>query len=116
LDSDFINSDISITPGNFIKFNLLCQNNAISLESKFLENIDLLLKLYKKSKNKSFINLCLYLLDKEIYLHLKLKNINIFILEKIKSETIKDIENFVIYNLNQFSLMNTITNRFNYVE
>ena len=52
-----------LTPGNFIKFNHLCLEHRVSLEGVFLENLSLLLNLYKKNKNILFINLLSFIAD-----------------------------------------------------
>ena len=41
---------LHLTPGNFIKFNYICDENKMSLENNFLKNLSLILNLYKKKK------------------------------------------------------------------
>ena len=45
-----------LTPGNFIKFNYIFEEFDINLENGFIENLSLLLNLYKKHKDILFIN------------------------------------------------------------
>jgi len=52
-----------LSPGNFIKFDYLCSENDISLNTDFIENLSLLLNLYKKHKDILFINLIFFIAD-----------------------------------------------------
>ena len=46
-----LNEDlVATTPGNFVKFNYVIQTNKIKIEDNFLDNLEKLLKLYKKKK------------------------------------------------------------------
>ena len=54
---------INITPGNFLLFNELCEKNSISINNNFVENLNLIINLFKKSKDKELINLILFLND-----------------------------------------------------
>ena len=47
IDFNFSN----LTPGNFLSFNKICEENKINIEGDFLENLEILLHLYKKNKN-----------------------------------------------------------------
>ena len=42
---------IDISPGNYIKFNHILNDNKINPDGKFIDNINLILNLYKKEKN-----------------------------------------------------------------
>ena len=44
------------TPGNFLRFNNICEKNNIDINKNFLANLDLLLNLYKKEKSTILID------------------------------------------------------------
>ena len=50
----------NLSPGNFIKFNFICDENDISPSGDIIENISLLLNMFKKNKDVLFINLAFY--------------------------------------------------------
>ncbi len=106
---DFNSPDM--TPGLFLSFNKICEENKINIDGEFLENLKILLKIYKKSKNIDLINLILFLIDYFFY-NLKMKkNENIEKILDKKSFVIDNINKFFIYNLNQNSLINAINNK-----
>ena len=53
----------NLSPGLFIKFNEALLKLNIEKEENILNKINKLLNAYKKSKDKSFINLTLFLVD-----------------------------------------------------
>ena len=101
----------SITPGNFLSFNKIFEENKINLNEDYHKNLEKLLNLYKKTKNKNFINTILFITENYFYnLHEK----KIYNIEKIienKSFVINNINNFITYNLNQNSVINAINNK-----
>lgn len=102
-----------LTPGFFIKFNYIFDENGISLKTDFVENLKYLLNLYKKDKDILFVNLVFYIV--EVYVK-DLKNKNVFKNEKIydlKHFIFQNINNFLLYNINQNSLINAIENKIN---
>ena len=90
-----------LSPGNFIKFNYFCFEHNIDLEKDFVDNFSLILKLYKKEKNILFINFAFFITD--YYINSKLKN-------NFKDDKIYDLRNFIFDNLNNFLLYNTNQN------
>ena len=101
----------SITPGNFISFNKIFEENEINFNDDFQKNLVKLLNLYKKNKNKNFINIILFITENYFYnLRIK-KNYNIGKIIENKSFVIKNINNFITYNLNQNSVINAINNK-----
>ena len=52
-----------LSPGNFVKFNYICKECDINPLDNFIENLSLLLNLYKKNKNIIFINLIFFITD-----------------------------------------------------
>ena len=86
----------------------------ISLESHFTDNLSLLLDLYKKNRDILFINLALFIAEN--YLK-NLADKNFFKTERIiemKNFIINNLNNYVLYNINQNSLINAINNKLNY--
>ena len=53
----------STYPGNYIKFNYLFEKHSISLKNDFVENLSILLNLYKKKKDIVFINIAFFIID-----------------------------------------------------
>ena len=102
-----------LTPGQFIKFNHILSENKIALDGDFLENLGILLNLFKKNKEIIFIDLIMFITD--IFFNNQ-KNKNLFTNDKIieyKSYVFENINKFFLYNLNQNSLLNAINNKIN---
>lgn len=106
---DFKN--INLTPGNFLLFNSLSQELKLNYDQEFTYNLNLILKNYKKEKNKDMINLTFFLID-HYFSKPKIKNkLNSQKLFEQKSYLNGQIDKFVKYNLNQTSLINAINNK-----
>ena len=107
-----LNPDLSpLSPGHFIKFNYIFDENKISFDEDFINNLGIFLNLYKKNKEVIFIDMILFLTDS--YFN-KLKNENFFNNGKIieyKSFVFENINKFFRYNLNQNALLNSISNK-----
>ena len=99
---------INLTPGNFFVFNEICLTHNINIDNDYLKNLQTLLNLYKKEKNINFINMITFLTDHFFY---NIKGLNIDKKIEDKNFIIKNVNKFIIYNLNQTSLINAITNR-----
>ena len=103
-----------LSPGNFVKFNYLCKEYDILPTNNFAENLSLLLNLYKKNKDILIINLVFYLAD-EYFKYLKdnntLKNEKIF---EIKNYILNNLNSFMLYNINQNSLINAVNEKLKY--
>ena len=106
-----LNEDlVATTPGNFVKFNYVIQTNKIKIEDNFLNNLEKLLKLYKKEKNLFFKDLILFLLD--YYFQID-RSKRIFSNDKLiekRTLIVKNINNFFLYNLSQSALLSSIKN------
>ena len=100
-----------MSPGNFLLFNQIFKENKINVEEDFLKNLETLLNLYKKTKNKDLINVILFLTDYYFYNLQVKKNDNIDRVIENKSFVINNINKFIVYNLNQNSLINAISNK-----
>ena len=107
---------LSLTPGIFLRYNFLCAENNITNDLDYLIKIEKLLSLYKKSKNKSFINLSIFFTNLYFY-NLVLKDSkNIFLYDNIKKKIIYHINNFLVYNLNLNNILNIINSYFKYAK
>ena len=103
-----------LSPGNFVKFNFICKEYDILPTNNFVENLSLLLDLYKKKRDVLIINLLFYLTDQYLkYLKDKnlLKSDKIF---EIKNYILDNLNNFILYNINQSSLINAINKKLIY--
>ena len=100
-----------LTPGNFIKFNYICKEHNIDPKNNFMQNFSLLISLYKKKKDIIYINLLFFITD--FYFN-NLILTNNFQKDKIyatKNYIIDNLNKFLLYNLNQNSLLNVINNK-----
>lgn len=103
-----------LSPGNFIKYNYICEEYGILPKNDFVENLTLLLNLYKKNKDILFINLAFFIAD---YYFKDIKNKNLFKNDKIfeiKNYVFDNLNNFIVFNINQNSLINAISKKLNY--
>ena len=112
LETIFDPNQSKLTPGNFLKFNYICHENKISLKSDFLDNLSLLLNLYKKNKDSIFINLIFYLVD-FFFKEMKDKNLKIDKFYENKAYVLDNLDKFFTFNLSQNSLINAINNKLN---
>ena len=104
-------SSSNISPGNFLSFNKIFEENKINNSESFKENLEKLLNLYKKNKNINLINVILFLTDNYFY---NLQEKKIHNIEKIienKSFVVNNINKFITYNINQNSVINAINNK-----
>ena len=102
-----------LTPGNFIKFNYICESNKIIPNANYLKNLTLLLNFYKKKRELLYVDMVLFLTD---YYFSDLKNKSSLNNEKMieyKTFIFENINKFFLYNLNQNTLLNAITNKIN---
>lgn len=109
---DFKN--LILTPGNFLLYNDICEKNEINIRINHYSNIDKLLKLYKKSKKVSFLNLAFLIIEQFFYMKSFNNKNNIFNLNELKISILKEIKDYLIYNTNHNCLMSSILNRLQY--
>jgi DNA polymerase III subunit delta' len=112
---DLIDSNNYLTPGLFIQFNEIYSKLNITKEDKIQSKIRKLLNGYNKNKNKVSINLTLFLIDQYF---LKLAQANekrIDLLLCLKTDINKNINDFIHYNLNINSVLNSIEIKLNNV-
>ena len=100
-----------MTPGNFLSFNKICEENKINIDENFLQNLRILLNLYKKTKDLKLTNMILFLTDYYFYNLQEKKIDNIEKIIETKSFVINNVNKFLAYNLNQNSLINAINNK-----
>ena len=84
----------------------------IDFDKNYIQNLETLLKLYKKNKNLNFISMANYLIELLVYNKLRVKNPDIDKIYENKNTSLKDINNFVLYNLGQNTIINSISKRF----
>ena len=102
-----------LSPGNFIKFNYVFKQNNIDINSDYLSNLSLLLELYKKNKDILFINMAFFLSDLH-FRNLSIKNTNNKdSFYNTKKYVFENLNNFILYNINQKSLINAINHKIN---
>ena len=107
-DRIFDENLVSSTPGNFLRFNYIFNNNSLDINEKFLTNFSNILKIYKKEKNIFYKEMLLFFVE---YNFQKLKSQGMFnntkIIEK-KLTILKNINDFFLYNLNQNTLLSNL--------
>ena len=107
------NTDLNLSPGLFLRYNYLCSENEINQSLGYLTKLDKLLNLYKKSKNKIFLDIAIQFTNEYFY-NLSINNKNhIFIFDSIKNKIIRYINDFFMYNLNLNSVLNLIQSQLN---
>ena len=108
LDENLLN----ISPGNFLRFNHVCNLKKINIEENFLINLSLILNFYKKDKDIFYKDLILYLA--EYYLQknkFDRKFNNKKKLIELRYFFCKKINDFFLYNLNQNTLLSSLENK-----
>lgn len=105
--------NMQITPGNFIKFNHIIDEQKINLNENIMANFKIILSLYKKEKDIIYRELLLLLFN-FYYYKIKFNNNHdkIKFIEE-KQFIIKNINDFFIFNLSQNSLLHFLEEKFN---
>ena len=101
----------NLSPGNFIKFDYILNANNINVDDDYISNLSILLNLYKKNKDILFINIAFFLTDHYFNNKFKknyLSNNNNY---EIKKFIFNNLNDYLILNLYQFSLVNAISNK-----
>ena len=99
---------VSSTPGNFLKFNYIFNNNSLDINEKFLTNFSNILRIYKKEKDIFYKEMLLFFVE---YNFQKLKSQGILNNKKIvekKLMILQNINDFFLYNLNQNTLLSNL--------
>ena len=98
----------NLTPGLLLKYNELFIRYKISNNDNISSKINVLLYAYKKEKNKTLINMSLFFIDEFFYQQVKNNTYKINYLLILKSNIVTKINDFIIYNLNIKSVLNSI--------
>ena len=107
-DRIFDENLVSSTPGNFLKFNYIFNNNSLDINEKFLTNFSNILRIYKKEKDIFYKEMLLFFVE---YNFQKLKSQGMLNNEKIvekKLMILQNINDFFLYNLNQNTLLSNL--------
>ena len=96
---------IMVSPGNFLRFNIILNENNINIEENNLKTFKTILDLYKKNKNLFFKDLLLFY--SEYYLKTKKNNNHLTKMKFIEDRNflLNKINDFFLYNLNQGTLL-----------
>ncbi len=103
-----------LSPGDFIKFNHIFTEYDISISNNLIDNISLLLDLYKKNKDILFINIIFFVVD---FYFKNLETISNKKYDKnyiIKDFVLNNLNKFLLFNINQKSLLTSINNKLLY--
>ena len=100
-----------LSPGNFLKFDYVFREYNISITGNFVDNLITILDLYKKNKDLLFINIAFFLSDTYLRNLIKKKMLNDEKLYEIKNFIFNNLNNFLIYNINQNTLINNLSNK-----
>ena len=98
----------NLTPGLLLKYNELSNKYKISNSDNILSKLNKLLPAYKKDKDKEIINMSIFLIDEFFYFLLKENKNKIDTLLNLKSIVVYKIHDFITYNLNINSVLNSI--------
>ena len=102
---------INITPGNFILYNHLIEKNEVNFEDDIKTLLEIFLQLFKKNKDKTFIDLSVFAVEHFIISKIRENNSDIASLDKLKVNLLKDIKDFGNHSLNLKLVLNSISNR-----
>ncbi len=105
---NLIDSNYSLSPGLFLKYNEIFLKYRINHDDNIFIKLNILITNYKKEKNKFLINLAFFLIDYSFFYKIKNNKNNIEFLLKRKSSIINIIHDFVKYNLNINSVLDSI--------
>jgi DNA polymerase-3 subunit delta' len=103
-----------LSPGNFVRFNHLCSEYNISPSTDFVENLSILLDLFKKNKDILFINLAFFIFEHYFKRFSERGSFNKNKIYEIKNEIFDILNNFKLYNINHTALLNAVSSKLNY--
>jgi len=102
----------NLTPGDFLNYNFIAINNKITSELDIINKLEKLLNLFKKDKNRMYINLAIFFTE-YFYYNLSLeKKDDIHVLNDSKIKTMNTLNDYAKYNLNLGSVLNSINLEF----
>ena len=112
---NLIDSIENLSPGLFLKFNEIYLKYKINKNDNIFIKLNILINAYKKEKNKSLISCVYFLIDCSFFNKIKNDQNNIDFLLNTKSSIVKIIQDFVQFNLNISSVLNSIKMKLNNV-
>ena len=98
----------NLTPGVLIAYNEISNKYKLDETDDIYSKLNKLLYGYKKDKNIALINMSIFLIDKLFYNLVENNTNKIDFLLNLKSSIVKCINDFIIYNLNINSVLNSI--------
>ena len=107
-DKIFDENLVLSTPGNFLKFNYIFNNNSLDINEKFLTNFSNILRIYKKEKDIFYKEMLLFFVE---YNFQKLKSQGMLDNKKLIEKRLmilQNINDFFLYNLNQNTLLSNL--------
>ena len=107
-DRIFDENLVSSTPGNFLKFNYIFNNNSLDINEKFLTNFSNILRIYKKEKDIFYKEMLLFFVE---YNFQKLKSQGMLNNKKLIEKRLmilQNINDFFLYNLSQNTLLSNL--------
>ena len=104
----------NLTPGLLLKYSDLVNKHKIDINESIYFKLSKLLFAYKKDKNKSLINMSIFLIDQFFYSLIKVNKNQIDFLLNLKATIINQIDDFIVYNLNINSVLNSIETKLKY--
>ena len=107
-------NDSNLSPGNFIKFDYILQEYNISLTKDLIDNLSNLLNLYKKNKDIIFINIAFFIVN-YYFRNISTKtSLNADKIYDLKNFIFKNLNDFLIYNINQNTIITAVHNKLNH--
>ncbi len=105
---NWIDFNDNLSPGLFLKFNEICLKYKISKDDNIFIKLNSLITGYKKDKVKALISLAYFLIDSYFFNKINNNQNEMEFLLNTKSNIIETINNFVKFNLNINTVLNSI--------
>ena len=99
----------TLTPGSYLKYNQILEDEKMSLKDKLISNIEKLFKSYKQKKNIEYLNFAIYLVN-QYYFEISKTQSNVTTINEKRVNIIKKIQETNKLNLNQANLITEIEN------
>ena len=103
-----------LSPGNFVKYDFICNEFKIDLLDDFVKNLTFFLDLFKKKKDPIYINIIFFIADFYFNNLLKKKIMNSIKIIELKNFIFDNLSKFLKYNLSHNSLINSISDKLKY--
>ena len=89
----------------------MIEKNEVNFDDDIKTLLEKLLQLFKKDKDKTFIDLSIFAVEHFIITKIRENNSDIPSLNKLKVDLLKDIKDFNDHSLNLKLVLNSISNR-----